>query len=100
MTKTKGLTNHTLTSGPPHQIIKSMKDLNTSIALFWTTISGEHEYVIDDQFPVFTDVRDVAAAHVLAVEKDEAKNQRYCLVAEKFQMNDRESALTVCRPLG
>lgn len=40
-------------------------------------------------------VRHVAAVHVIAIEKEEVKNQWYCLVTERFQMNNRESILTV-----
>ncbi|KAJ7727957.1 hypothetical protein B0H16DRAFT_248227 [Mycena metata] len=55
--------------GPPKQAVKSMDDLNTSSQTFWSLINGKPT----DPIPATgiltgTDVRDVAALHVRAIE--------------------------------
>ncbi|KAJ7179555.1 hypothetical protein C8R46DRAFT_1074078 [Mycena filopes] len=55
--------------GPPRQAVKSMSDLNTSSQYFWSLINGKST----DPIPATgiltgTDVRDVAALHVRAVQ--------------------------------
>ncbi|KAJ7707355.1 NAD-P-binding protein [Mycena rosella] len=69
------------TSGPPIQPLTSLAALNTSVAFMWDLASGKFKDSVPPGPPVHVDVRDVALAHVRAVERDVAKNQRYLLVA-------------------
>ncbi|KAF7340241.1 NAD-P-binding protein [Mycena venus] len=69
------------TYGPPIQPLRSISALNTSVSFLWDLASGKFKDGVPGGPPVYVDVRDVALAHVRAVERDVAKNQRYLLVA-------------------
>jgi len=78
--------------GAPHQVITSMDSLNTSAASIWTLINGETKEMPDTAFPVGTDVRDIAKAHVLASNLEVAKGQRYLTIAFHYS-NDQAAAV-------
>ncbi|EIM82216.1 NAD-P-binding protein [Stereum hirsutum FP-91666 SS1] len=74
------------TFGPPIHPLKSMSALNTSIQYFWNMANGTFKSGVPAVgFPVFVDVRDVALAHVRAVELDAAKGQRYLLIGGTYK---------------
>lgn len=72
--------------GPPSQKITSLSSLNTSIEEIYQAIDGtwKKNGIPPTGFPVFCDVRDLALAHVRAVELDMAKGQRYLFVEGHF----------------
>lgn len=67
--------------GPPLQKITSLDSLNESAKNIWNVVNGSFKDGCPPTFvPIFVDVRDVALAHVRAVEREEAKGQRYLLI--------------------
>ncbi|KAJ6498049.1 NAD-P-binding protein [Mycena vitilis] len=67
--------------GPPIQPLASLSALNTSILFLWDMANGKYKAGVPNVgSPVYVDVRDVALAHVRAVERDAAKGQRYLLI--------------------
>ncbi|CAA7268217.1 unnamed protein product [Cyclocybe aegerita] len=71
--------------GPPLQKITSLAGLNVSVKYLWNMADGTFKNGVPAiGFPVCTDVRDVALAHVRAVERDAAKNQRYLVIANHY----------------
>ncbi|KAJ3514445.1 hypothetical protein NLJ89_g2377 [Agrocybe chaxingu] len=71
--------------GPPLQKITSLAGLNVSVKYLWNMADGTFKNGVPAiGFPVCSDVRDVALAHVRAVERDAAKNQRYLVIANHY----------------
>ncbi|KAJ7652068.1 NAD-P-binding protein [Mycena polygramma] len=69
------------TFGPPIQPLASLSALNTSIVFLWDMANGKYKAGVPNVgSPVYVDVRDVALAHVRAVERDAAKGHRYLLI--------------------
>ncbi|KAM0786885.1 hypothetical protein ACM66B_002310 [Microbotryomycetes sp. NB124-2] len=68
--------------GPPQQVVSDLKSLNTSSGAVWSLVDAKE--VPDTAFPVETDVRDIAKAHLLAATKPEAAGQRYLTIAHHF----------------
>ncbi|KAL8277114.1 hypothetical protein RQP46_010442 [Phenoliferia psychrophenolica] len=68
--------------GPPKQVLKDMKSLNTSSEAVWGLVDATE--VKPAAFPVFVDVRDIARLHVLATTEEAAKGQRYLCVAGHY----------------
>ncbi|KAJ0297075.1 hypothetical protein COL516b_010978 [Colletotrichum fioriniae] len=67
-----------LVFGPAVQSLASIDDLNTSNQFMRSFILGTAKKEIPPtQNPIFADVRDVAFAHVAAMEKEEAGNKRF-----------------------
>jgi nucleoside-diphosphate-sugar epimerase len=66
--------------------VKDMKELKTT-APIWQLIAGGLMEVPPTTSPVYVDVRDVALAHVRAVEIPVARNQRYMLNAGHFSFD-------------
>ncbi|KAK9464002.1 uncharacterized protein V1516DRAFT_669265 [Lipomyces oligophaga] len=63
----------------------SAETINTSNASIWALINGSCKDVIPNaRVPLWVDVRNVALAHVLAIEKPAAQNQRYFVSAGNF----------------
>ncbi|KAK9239669.1 hypothetical protein V1525DRAFT_397277 [Lipomyces kononenkoae] len=58
--------------------------VNTSNANIWTLVNGSQASVPPAHVPAWVDVRNVAEAHVNALETSKAENQRYFIVAGKF----------------
>ncbi|KAF9561494.1 NAD(P)-binding protein [Agrocybe pediades] len=69
--------------GPPIHDIKSASALNTSLKLWYDTLTGEPAKTRDQLKASFTwvDVRDTALAHILALEKPEAGGERIITAA-------------------
>ncbi|EED23494.1 cinnamoyl-CoA reductase, putative [Talaromyces stipitatus ATCC 10500] len=70
--------------GPVVHHVKDVDSLNTSSADIYRLINGSETEVPVNAFWAFVDVRDVAAAHVLAFEKPEAAGQRYLLYTSPY----------------
>lgn len=51
-------------------------------------MNGSQKTIPPLRVPLWVDVRNVALAHVLALEKEAAKNQRYFLVAGSFSFKE------------
>jgi len=73
--------------------IKSLKHLNVSTEVVWRLINGSTKEVPPTDFAGFADVRDVARAHLLAFEKEEANGKRF-LVGTHF---DYQTACDILR---
>ncbi|KAI8183184.1 hypothetical protein K4K53_004664 [Colletotrichum sp. SAR 10_77] len=70
--------NPPLVFGPVVQELASLDALNTSNQFIRSFILGAAKKEISPTTnPIFADVRDVAFAHVMAMEKEEAGNQRF-----------------------
>jgi nucleoside-diphosphate-sugar epimerase len=79
--------------GPPSQPVSSLKGLNTSTSDIWKLISGELKEVPETPIPTWSDVRDVALAHVRAVEVPAARNQRYLMIEGHFSFDQAAHVL-------
>lgn len=71
--------------GPPIHDPPSLKELNESDSQLWKIISsGKDAEVPDAHTPLFVDVRDIAMAHILAMESPKAGNERYTVVGAQY----------------
>jgi nucleoside-diphosphate-sugar epimerase len=70
--------------GPIVHSVADLSKLNTSSADIYRFINGSTKEVPPTPFPAFTDVRDVAQAHLRAYEKAEAAGQRYFITSGNF----------------
>jgi nucleoside-diphosphate-sugar epimerase len=71
--------------GPRADNLKSLKDLNTSNAGIWTLVtSGSDATIPASRMPWEIDVRDVAFAHVAALEHQTKTNERYVIAAQSY----------------
>jgi len=68
--------------GPPEQEVTNMKYLNTSAEDIYKPFSGAG--ASSNAVWLWVDVRDAALAHVLAIERPAAANQRYLLSAGRY----------------
>ncbi|KIY53248.1 NAD(P)-binding protein [Fistulina hepatica ATCC 64428] len=75
-----------MTFGPPLQPIENLLSLNTSTALVWSAMKGAWSEGTPSAPgpPVFADVRDVARAHLAAIESPQAHGRRLFLVGDEF----------------
>jgi nucleoside-diphosphate-sugar epimerase len=74
-----------LVYGPRVDNLKSLDDLNTSNAALWKLVtSGKDAQIPVVSVPWEIDVRDVAFAHVAALERQTKSNERYLIAAESF----------------
>ncbi|KAJ6482978.1 NAD-P-binding protein [Mycena vitilis] len=73
---------------PAIQPLRSLVDLNRSIAFLWDVASGQHKagLALSIAHRNYVSARDVALAHVRGAERDEAKSQRYLLNAGSFSV--------------
>ncbi|KZP19348.1 NAD(P)-binding protein [Athelia psychrophila] len=76
----------------------SPASLNTSASMIYQLFSGELSAVPDDRYPLFVDVRDVAKAHVLALQKDSASGARIPLCGGGFTWAQAVEELNATRP--
>jgi nucleoside-diphosphate-sugar epimerase len=75
--------------GPRVNGFKSLADLNTSNASVWSLVtSGKDAPVPETRVPVVVDVRDVAYAHVAALEQLTDKSERYLVSATSYSQQD------------
>ena len=71
--------------GPPLHPPASLNDLNESNSHLWKIISaGTNAEVPIAHTPLFVDVRDIAMAHILALETPKAANQRYLVASSQY----------------
>lgn len=71
--------------GPRADNLKSLDDLNTSNAAIWKLVtSGKDAEVPVARMPWEIDARDVAFAHVAALERQTKTNERYIIAAQSF----------------
>ncbi|KAK7449183.1 hypothetical protein VKT23_013329 [Stygiomarasmius scandens] len=71
--------------GPPMQILHSLSELNVSVGFMWKMADGTFKNGVPATgFPVFVDARDVALAHLRALERDQAQGQRYLLIGGTY----------------
>lgn len=71
--------------GPPLYPPSSLEGLNESNSQLWKIISsGKDAEVPDAHTPLFVDVRDIALAHILALESPKAANQRYLVASSQY----------------
>lgn len=68
--------------GPVVHHIDSLENSNESTKLIWELMNGSRETVPESRFWLYIDVRDLALAHILAFEKQEAGNQRIILAGK------------------
>ncbi|KZP19370.1 NAD(P)-binding protein [Athelia psychrophila] len=76
----------------------SPETLNTSSAAIYALFSGRVHAIPDDRLPLFCDVRDVARAHVLALETDAADGERVPLCGGAFTWKEATEELYATRP--
>ena len=71
--------------GPPIHSPPSLAELNESNSQLWKIISsGKDAEVPLAHTPLYVDVRDIAMAHILALENPKAANQRYAIVGAQY----------------
>ncbi|KAI8315066.1 Ketoreductase azaE [Colletotrichum sp. SAR11_59] len=88
--------NPPLGSGPAVQELASLDALNTSIQFIGSFILGAGEKEIAPTTnPIFADVREVALAHVMAMEKKGAANQRFFITGG--YCSNRQIIDIICR---
>ncbi|KAB5593439.1 NADPH-dependent methylglyoxal reductase GRE2 protein [Ceratobasidium theobromae] len=76
----------TMVYGPALQEVTSMKNLNASSAQFYTVFSGQEKELKHFGVWLWVDVRDVAKAHIAALEKSEAGGKRFLLSQSTFNI--------------
>lgn len=74
--------------GPPEQSVSSDATLNTSSQVIYELISGAAKTLPPDTLPLFVDVRDVAQAHILALQNDSVIGKRVLLCGGSFTLYD------------
>jgi nucleoside-diphosphate-sugar epimerase len=86
--------NPSFVLGPPPKHLTSLDALNTSNHRIRDLILGKMQKKVAPTGPshVFVDVRDVATAHIRAIEKTEASGQRF-LIAGGYFSNKRIAEL-------
>ncbi|KAG8894817.1 methylglyoxal reductase (NADPH-dependent) gre2 [Tulasnella sp. 403] len=72
--------------GPPDQEVTSISQLNTSAAVMYRLYNGTSKS--HGEMWIWVDVRDLAQAHILALETPEAANQRYFITSSDFSTQD------------
>ncbi|KAF7975471.1 hypothetical protein HWV62_9501 [Athelia sp. TMB] len=93
------LVNPPMIYGPALQeAATSPETLNTSSAAIYALFSGRVHAIPDDRLPLFCDVRDVAKAHVLALETEAADGERVPLCGGSFTWKDAVEELYATRP--
>ncbi|KAJ1302521.1 hypothetical protein OPQ81_002838 [Rhizoctonia solani] len=73
--------------GPALQEVKSMSNLNASSTAFYALFSGQQKELKNARVWSWTDVRDVAQAHIAAFEKPSTGNQRFFVCEGRFSIN-------------
>ncbi|KAH8742662.1 ketoreductase [Diaporthe sp. PMI_573] len=75
--------------GPVKYHVKSLDSVNTSNQFLADVLSGKYKSGLPPTgFPLWVDVRDVALAHVLAMEKEEAAGKRFLITAGFYKNAD------------
>ncbi|CUA77037.1 Putative uncharacterized oxidoreductase YDR541C [Saccharomyces cerevisiae S288c] [Rhizoctonia solani] len=95
-----------ITLGPIIHDVSEASKLNTSIARLYNILSAKEEDLNSEVLSVpdlnFGDVRDVALAHLRAVEYEKAGSERFIVCNGAYTWQDALDTLPVqyCRPLG
>jgi nucleoside-diphosphate-sugar epimerase len=80
--------------GPPIHSPPSLAELNESNSQLWKIISsGKDAEVPDAHTPLYVDVRDIAMAHILALENPKAEGQRYTVVGAQYSNQEVPSVV-------
>lgn len=74
--------------GPNVHSLESLDKLNTSSADIYRLMNGSEKSVPETQFYAFVDVRDVAEAHRLAYEKEEAGGERFLVTGGSYSYQE------------
>jgi nucleoside-diphosphate-sugar epimerase len=86
--------NPPLVFGPVAHYLSSLQNLNTSNERVRNFMRGDYKTEIPDTGAyLWVDVRDVALAHVKAIEIEEAGGKRFFVVAGKFSNNELAQVL-------
>ncbi|KDN40857.1 hypothetical protein RSAG8_07875, partial [Rhizoctonia solani AG-8 WAC10335] len=73
--------------GPALQEVKSMSNLNASSTAFYALFSGQQKELMDAGVWFWTDVRNIAEAHIAAIEKPGAGNERFFICEGRLSIN-------------
>jgi len=84
--------------GPPEQSTSSNDALNTSSKAIYDLISGETKTLPPDGLPLFVDVRDVAQAHILALQSDSVVGKRVLVSGGPYTLYDIVQLIAEKRP--
>ncbi|BGP52862.1 hypothetical protein JCM8202_003944 [Rhodotorula sphaerocarpa] len=88
--------------GPPLQKVASRDEVNTSSQAIYNLINGEPGREVPwNRLPLFVNVRDIALAHVRALEVEDVnkvKSQRFLLYSGAFTWEDAVTHLATVRP--
>jgi nucleoside-diphosphate-sugar epimerase len=92
--------NPPLVFGPVVHHLESLDDLNTSNHIVRDLIQGK---IMQDDLPptgsfLFTDVRDLALAHVRALEVPEAGGKRFFITAGQYSLKSLVEAIRATHP--
>ncbi|CZT13810.1 related to flavonol reductase/cinnamoyl-CoA reductase [Rhynchosporium graminicola] len=79
--------------GPPIQPVASLKKINYSTDVLYSLFNGTYETVPDTSFPSYIDVRDLAAAHILALTLPTVANKRFLVGGNKYSSQIAVDAL-------
>ncbi|GAB7350515.1 hypothetical protein MBLNU459_g1108t1 [Dothideomycetes sp. NU459] len=71
--------------GPVEHSVTDLSKLNHSLLEIYALMDGSQKEIGATLFPVWADVRDVAAAHLKAYEVKEAGGERFAVTSGKFQ---------------
>ncbi|KAL1845682.1 methylglyoxal reductase (NADPH-dependent) gre2 [Diaporthe australafricana] len=86
--------NPPMVYGPVKYPVKSLDSVNTSNQLLADIISGKHKDGLPPtMLPLWVDVRDVALAHVKAIETEEAAGKRFFVTAGHYSNVEMYRAL-------
>eukprot|EP01117_Protostelium_nocturnum_P015540 TRINITY_DN6043_c0_g1_i1.p1 TRINITY_DN6043_c0_g1~~TRINITY_DN6043_c0_g1_i1.p1 ORF type:complete len:336 (+),score=110.06 TRINITY_DN6043_c0_g1_i1:48-1055(+) len=72
----------TFVFGPVIHPVKDAQSINLSVGLIYSALKGEE--INEEMRPNYVDVRDVAEAHILAMEKPEASGNRFIVSSGHF----------------
>ena len=72
--------------GPHEQSVGSTASLNTSAETIYQLISGKSKELHEDGLPLFVDIRDVARAHVLALQNNSVIGKQILLSGEPYTL--------------
>jgi len=84
--------------GPPEQLVSSTASLNTSANTIYQLINGKNKELPPEGLPLFVDVRDVARAHVLAIQNDFVVGQRVLLSGGPYSLYESVKLIAEKRP--
>ncbi|KZP01478.1 NAD-P-binding protein [Calocera viscosa TUFC12733] len=74
--------------GPPIQPEVTTSNLNTSMSIIWSVLSGQSKEYPTTGLPVFVDVRDLAWLQVTALKNEKAANQRYLTISDHWYFEE------------